>query len=61
VAIPLLLRKFPDRPPFRVLEVAAAPASETAAALESAAKSGAVRQPPIGSNASAAAAEAAKT
>ncbi len=50
VALPLLLQKFPDRPPFRVVEIAAAPASETAGALESAAKSPGVRhQPPIGS------------
>jgi Icc-related predicted phosphoesterase len=52
VAMPLLLQKFPDRPPFRIVELPEAPASETAAALESAAKSvaaGGVRQPPIGS------------
>lgn len=51
VAMPLLLQKFPGRPPFRVVELEAAPASETAAALEVAAKSGNARQPPIGSSA----------
>ena len=49
VAMPLLLQKFPGRPPFRVVELEAGPASETAAALEVAAKSGSARQPPIGS------------
>jgi Icc-related predicted phosphoesterase len=49
VAMPLLLQQFPDRPPFRVVELEASPASETAAALESAARPSAVRQPPIGS------------
>jgi Icc-related predicted phosphoesterase len=49
VAMPLLLQQFPDRPPFRVVELAASPASDTAAALENAARSSAVRQPPIGS------------
>lgn len=56
VAMPLLLQKFPDRPPFRVVELPEAPASETTAALESAVKSattGGVRQPPIGSTAGA--------
>lgn len=48
VAMPLLLQKFPDRPPFRVVELASAPASETVAALENAVKPGAARQPPIG-------------
>jgi Icc-related predicted phosphoesterase len=51
VAMPLLLQKFPGRPPFRVVEVAEAPASETAAALESAVKAAGVHQPPIGSTA----------
>jgi Icc-related predicted phosphoesterase len=51
VAMPLLLQQFPDRPPFRVVELAASPASETAAALESAANPATVRQPPIGSTA----------
>ncbi len=54
VAMPLLLQKFPDRPPFRVVEVAAAPASETATGLEMAAKAAkgaGMRQPPIGSKA----------
>jgi hypothetical protein len=50
VAMPLLLQKFPGRPPFRVVELEAAPASETAAALEIAAKSGSALQPPIGSS-----------
>jgi hypothetical protein len=45
----LLLQKFPGRPPFRVVELPSAPASETAAALESATKSGGIRQPPISS------------
>jgi len=36
VAMPLLLQKFPGRPPFRVVEVASTPASETVAALETA-------------------------
>jgi Icc-related predicted phosphoesterase len=49
VAMPLLLQKFPDRPPFRVVEVASAAASETAAALEGAVKAAGMRQPPIGS------------
>jgi Icc-related predicted phosphoesterase len=49
VAMPLLLQKFPGRPPFRVVELPSAPASETAAALESATKSGGIRQPPISS------------
>src|ERR1700722_20222285 len=49
VARPLLLQQFPDRPPFRVVELAASPASDTAAALESAARPSSVRQPPIGS------------
>jgi Icc-related predicted phosphoesterase len=31
VAMPLLLQQFPDRPPFRVVEVAVSPALETAA------------------------------
>ena len=31
VAMPLLLQQFPDRPPFRVVELAALPARETAA------------------------------
>jgi Icc-related predicted phosphoesterase len=47
VAMPLLLQKFPGRPPFRVVEVPAAPSSETAAALENATKPQGVRQPPI--------------
>jgi Icc-related predicted phosphoesterase len=51
VAMPLLLQKFPGRPPFRVVELEASPASETAAALENAAKTGGMRQPPIGSTA----------
>jgi Icc-related predicted phosphoesterase len=55
VAMPLLLQKFPGRPPFRVVEVAAAPASETAAALENAAKFPGVRQSPIVSTADGAA------
>jgi Icc-related predicted phosphoesterase len=50
VAMPLLLQKFPGRPPFRVVEIAESPASETAAALESAVRSAPTRQPPIGSN-----------
>ncbi len=54
VAMPLLLQKFPDRPPFRVVDVAAAPASETVAALETATRAHTVRQPPIGSNSGAA-------
>jgi|HubBroStandDraft_5_1064220.scaffolds.fasta_scaffold01892_6 Icc-related predicted phosphoesterase len=49
VAMPLLLQQFPDRPPFRVVELAASPASDTAAALENAAKPSSIRQPPIGS------------
>jgi Icc-related predicted phosphoesterase len=47
VAMPLLLQKFPGRPPFRVVEIPASPPSETAAALESASQPGAPRQPPI--------------
>jgi len=49
VAMPLLLQKFPDRPPFRVVELAESPASETTAALENAAKMANGLQPPIGS------------
>ena len=49
VAMPLLLQQFPDRSPFRVVELGASPASETAAALESATRASAVHQPPIGS------------
>jgi Icc-related predicted phosphoesterase len=51
VAMPLLLQKFPGRPPFRVVEVASGPASETAAALETAVRTAVtgVNQPPIGS------------
>ena len=48
VAMPLLMQRFPDRPPFRVVELAASPASETAAALESAARPSSALQPPIG-------------
>jgi Icc-related predicted phosphoesterase len=48
VAMPLLLQRFPDRPPFRVVELAASPASETAAALENAARPSGALQPPIG-------------
>jgi Icc-related predicted phosphoesterase len=33
VAMPLLLQRFPGRPPFRVVEIPAAPPSETAAAI----------------------------
>ncbi len=47
VAMPLLLQKFPGRPPFRVVEVVAAPASETTAALENATKLKGSRAPPI--------------
>jgi Icc-related predicted phosphoesterase len=49
VAMPLLLAHFPDRPPFRVVELPSSPASDTAAALENAAKPSSIRQPPIGS------------
>jgi Icc-related predicted phosphoesterase len=48
VAMPLLLQQFPDRPPFRVVELEAS-ASEMTAALESAVRPSALRQPPIGS------------
>jgi Icc-related predicted phosphoesterase len=48
VAMPLLLHKFPGRPPFRVIEIPSGPASETAAALETAAKPTGIRHPPIG-------------
>jgi Icc-related predicted phosphoesterase len=47
VALPLLLQKFPGRPPFRVVELPAGPASDTAAALENAAKPQGTRHPPI--------------
>jgi hypothetical protein len=59
--MPLLLQKFPGRPPFRVVEVAEAPASETAASLESAAKMAGIHQPPIGSAAAERSAQGAKT
>jgi Icc-related predicted phosphoesterase len=49
VAMPLLLQKFPDRAPFRVVEIPSAPASETAAALEAAAKSADTHKPPVSS------------
>jgi Icc-related predicted phosphoesterase len=48
VAMPLLLAKFPDRPPFRVVELDVAP---TATALETASMAAGARQPPIGSTA----------
>jgi Icc-related predicted phosphoesterase len=54
VAMPLLLQKFPGRPPFRVVEVVASPTSDTIAAMESAVKGAGLRQPPIGSAAQAA-------
>jgi hypothetical protein len=47
----LLLQKFPNRPPFRVVEVESAPASDTVAALETATKISGAREPPIGSSA----------
>lgn len=47
VAMPLLLQKFPDRPPFRVVELPEAPPSETEAALSNARQKAATRRPPI--------------
>jgi hypothetical protein len=48
VAMPLLLQRFPGRPPFRVVEIPSAPPSETAAALMSAMHPCGARKPPIG-------------
>ena len=47
VAMPLLLQKFPDRPPFRVVELPAVPPSETEAALISARQTASSKQPPL--------------
>jgi Icc-related predicted phosphoesterase len=43
VAMPLLLQKFPDRPPFRVFEIPSAPPCHTASAAHTAG----TRQPPL--------------
>jgi Icc-related predicted phosphoesterase len=47
VAMPLLLQKYPDRPPFRVVELAEAPPSETEAALSNARQTAGSKQPPL--------------
>jgi len=47
VAMPLLLRTYPDRPPFRVVELPEATPSETEAALANARQTAGGRQPPI--------------
>lgn len=47
VAMPLLLQKYPDRPPFRVVELPEAPPSETEAALVNARQTASSKQPPI--------------
>jgi CelD/BcsL family acetyltransferase involved in cellulose biosynthesis len=45
--MPLLLQKYPDRPPFRVVELPAAPPSDTEAALVNARRNAGARQPPL--------------
>jgi len=47
VAMPLLLQKYPDRPPFRVVELPAAPPSETEAALMNARQTAGAKKPPL--------------
>jgi len=47
VAMPLLLQKYPDRPPFRVVELPAVPPSETEAALMNARQTAGAKKPPI--------------
>jgi hypothetical protein len=47
VAMPLLLQKYPDRPPFRVVELPEAPPSELEAALTHARQSAGSKQPPL--------------
>jgi hypothetical protein len=47
VAMPLLLQKYPDRPPFRVVELPEAPPSETEAALLNARQTAGSKRPPI--------------
>lgn len=47
VAMPLLLQKYPDRPPFRVVELPEAPPSETEAALRNARETAGSKRPPI--------------
>jgi len=47
VAMPLLLQKYPDRPPFRVVELRAVPPSETEAALLNARQTAASKKPPL--------------
>ena len=47
VAMPLLLQKYPDQPPFRVVELPEAPPSETEAALVHAREAAGTKRPPI--------------
>jgi len=47
VAMPLLLQKYPDRPPFRVVELPEAPPSETEAAMLNARQKASTKRPPI--------------
>jgi hypothetical protein len=45
--MPLLLQKYPDRPPFRVMELPEGPPSETEAALANARQTAGSKQAPI--------------
>ena len=47
VAMPLLLQKYPDQPPFRVVELPEAPPSETEAALLNARQTAGSKRAPI--------------
>lgn len=47
VAMPLLLQKYPDRPPFRVIELPEGPPSETEAALSNARQTAGSKQAPM--------------
>ncbi len=47
VAMPLLLQKYPDRPPFRVVELPESPPSETEAALSNARQTAGSMRPPL--------------
>ncbi len=47
VAMPLLLQKYPDRPPFRVVELPEAAPSETEAALVNARQTAGSKRPPL--------------
>ncbi|HEV2271088.1 MAG TPA: metallophosphoesterase [Steroidobacteraceae bacterium] len=47
VAMPLLLQRYPDRPPFRVVELPEAPPSDTEAALSNARQTASSKRPPL--------------